>query len=133
MRYLAFILSILLSANLAYAEEDEDKETGTDVQYLEIKPKFIVNLQGKRRSYMRADIQILVAGQDHAEKILKHAPAIRHAMLMLFSGYSAKELATAEQREALRKNALNEVRETLNKYADSDGLRDLFFTEFLVQ
>lgn len=133
MRYFALILSILLSANFAYAEEDEDKKADSAVEYVEIKPKFIVNLDGKRRSYMRANVQLLVAGKDHAEKILKHTPAIRHSMLMLFSGYSAKELATAAQREALRKTALDEVRETLNKYADSDGLRDLFFTELLVQ
>jgi flagellar FliL protein len=51
---------------------------------------------------------------------------------MLYSGRNANELGTKEQREALRLESVEAVRNALNKYDNSDGLRDVFFSEFLV-
>ncbi|MBW6452626.1 MAG: flagellar basal body-associated FliL family protein, partial [Methyloprofundus sp.] len=86
------------------------------------------------KKYLRVDVQLMVDGDKAIEKVKKHLPALRHSLIMLFSGKSSADLQTAEQREALRLDALKVIKETLEKYAkNSDGLRDLFFTEFLVQ
>ncbi len=131
MRIFLLLLSLLFIPN--YATAGEDEATEAVVEYLELKPKFTVNL-AERKKYLRVDIQLMVEGDKSIEKVKKHFPAIRHGLIMLFSGKAAADLQTMEQREKLREEALKEVEETLEKHAkNSDGLRDLFFTEFLVQ
>ncbi len=130
MRILVLYSILLLTSGFIYADE-ENKEP-VSVEYLALSPKIIVNLHG-RKHYMRADVQLMLSGDDHIEEIQTHMPAIRHALIMLFSEHSAEDLATMEQRDELRKNALQAVTETLEKYANASGLLDLFFTEFLVQ
>ena len=125
------LLNLLIACQPALAADDEEA-AAPSISYLAMEPKFVVNLQEKRK-YLRLDIQLMIEGSDHLEKIKMHQPAIRHALLMLFSEYSMKDLETVEQRENLRAKALDVVRKTLDKYANSDGLRDLFFTEFLIQ
>ncbi len=127
------LLTFLLASLLCFSAFAENPETGPVLEYIPMQPHFVVNLQGNRRSFLRADIQLLVEGKESAEKIKVHLPALRHSFIMLISEYSADRLGTAEQREDFRRKALQETRTTLDKYASSNGLTDLFFTEFLVQ
>lgn len=131
MRIFLLLLSFLCVANYAVAGDDDIAETV--VEYLEMTPEFTVNL-AEPKKYLRVDVQLMVEGDKDIEKIKKHLPALRHGLIMLFSGKAAADLQTMEQREKLREEALKVVEETLVKYAkNSDGLKDLFFTEFLVQ
>lgn len=111
----------------------ESPEMDDLLEYVRMEPNFVVNLQGSRRSYLRMDIQLLVEGKERAETIKAHMPVLRHALILLTSDYSADQLGTADEREAFRQKALEESRKALDKYASSQGLSDLFFTEFLVQ
>ncbi len=123
------IIGLLCFSSFIYAGEDEAPEPV--LEYLEMSPKFTVNL-AERKKYLLVNVQLMVEGADAVEKIKKHFPVLRHQLIMFFSGRFAAELQSSEQREKLRQGALDVIRETLDKYANSDGLRDLFFTEFLV-
>lgn len=92
----------------------------------------LVNLEG-RRHYLRADIQLLVDSKDHAERIRMHMPPVRHALIMLFSNRNPEQLSVADEREKLRQAALVDITKILQKYGAADGLKDLFFTDFLIQ
>ena len=124
-----FFLLLLIGFSVSAEESDTDEP----IEYLSMKPEFVVNLQGNKRSYLRTDIELLIENKERAEKIKAHMPALRHALIMLISEYSADQLSDLKQREDFRKKALTETRNTLDKYASSEGLTDLFFTEFLVQ
>jgi len=131
VRILLLLLSFLCVPSYAVAGEEEVTEAV--VEYLAMTPKFTVNL-AEPKKYLRVDVQLMVEGDKSIEKVNKHFPAIRHGLIMLFSGKAVADLQTMEQREKLREEALKVVEETLEKHAkNSDGLRDLFFTEFLVQ
>jgi flagellar FliL protein len=106
-------------------------EEDDGVVYLPLQ-SLLVNLEGKRH-YLRADIQLLIDSKAHAEKIKAHMPPIRHALIMLFSNRNPEHLAVAEEREKLRQAALQDVTKALQKYGASEGLKDLFFTDFLIQ
>ncbi|MCI0653270.1 MAG: flagellar basal body-associated FliL family protein [Methylococcaceae bacterium] len=131
MKYPA--LRLILLFPLCFSVIAEDAGIENLFEYVSLEPSFVVNLQGNRRSYLRMDIQLLVDGKERADQIKAHMPALRHALILLISDYSAEQLGTSEQREKFRVKALNETRATLDKYASSRGLSDLFFTEFLVQ
>lgn len=121
-------LFLLLFSPLGYGTSGED---GGGVEYLPLQ-SLLVNLEGKRR-YLRADIQLLIDSKAHAERIKMHMPPIRHALIMLFSNRNPEQLAAADEREKLRQAALQDVTKTLQKYGASEGIKDLFFTDFLVQ
>jgi len=115
------------------AHSDDEAATEKKIEYLPLSPKFVVNLQGGRRSYLRADIQLMVEGSENLETIKIHIPAIRHSLILLFSDQSVDQLRSSAQREELRRKALKLSQETLEKYAHNGKLEDIFFTEFLVQ
>lgn len=125
------ILSLLFSGGNTMAEEEENKEVAT-VVYLPLKPKFIVNLHGKRH-YLRAEIQIKL--KDDASKAVaqQHAAAIRHALILVLSDNKVEEITTMEGREALRQKAAEAVKQTLKTYANNEGMDDLFFTDYVAQ
>ena len=128
-----FLLLLSLLCVPAYVVAGDDEAAESTIEYLEMTPKFTVNL-AEPRKYLRINVQLMVEGDKTIEKVKKHFPALRHGLIMLFSGMSAKDLQTMDQREKLREDALKVVEGILEKRAkNSDGLRDLFFTEFLVQ
>ncbi|BCG65674.1 MAG: flagellar FliL protein [Methyloprofundus sp.] len=128
-----FLLLISLWCLPQYVLAGDDEAVEETIEYLEMTPKFTVNL-AEPRKYLRINVQLMVEGDKAIEKVRKHFPVLRHNLIMLFSGKSAADLQTMEQREKLREDSLRTVENALEKHAkNSDGLRDLFFTEFLVQ
>lgn len=123
-----FIILLILSLLPVFAMADEEEPV---IEYLEMTPKFTVNLAG-RKKYLLVNVQLMVEGDKNVEKIKKHMPALRHELIMLFSGRSDKDLGSMEQREALRQETIDSIRNALDKYENSDGFSDLFFTEFLL-
>nr|WP_305907149.1 flagellar basal body-associated FliL family protein [Methylomarinum sp. Ch1-1]MDP4519876.1 flagellar basal body-associated FliL family protein [Methylomarinum sp. Ch1-1] len=122
---------LLTFSSFAYAEEAAEQEKASEMAYLEMKPKFTVNL-AERRKYLMINVQLLIEGERYIEKVKKHMPLLRHELIMLYSGLPADQLQTMEQREALRLKTKRRIVNALDKYENSDGFRDVFFTEFLV-
>jgi len=128
MRILILCLSFFLVFNSAYAGDEEVEPV---IEYIEMKPKFTVNLD-RPNKYLVANVQLMVEGEEYIAKVKKHLPALRHELIMLYSGRAASELQTMEQREALRTETKKSITKALDKHSNSDGFRDVFFTEFLV-
>jgi len=96
-----------------------------------VEPKFTVNL-AEPKKYLMLNVQLLVEGAEHIEKVKKHMPVLRHEMIMMLSGLHVSDLQTMEQREALRLKTKQLITDLLIKIQNSDGFRDVFFSEFLV-
>lgn len=112
-------------------EEKADESAGPVIEYVEMKPKFTVNL-AEPKKYLMINVQLLVEGAEHVEKVKKHMPVLRHEMIMMLSGLHSADLQTMEQREALRLKTKQVITDLLTKIQNSDGFRDVFFSEFLV-
>jgi flagellar FliL protein len=129
-----FLIGLLLGVPFLVFSSPGNTNSGggdADSQYVPLEP-VLVNLAGKRR-YLRADIQLLVDSSEHADKMKGHMPALRHGLIMLFSGRDADKIFALDQREMLRQNAKEEVKKILDHYGAGKGLKDLFFTDFIVQ
>lgn len=135
MRLWVVVLSFLFMS-AAVANEGE-KASGPE--YLEMAPKFIVNLSEPKK-FLMINVQLLIEGVGAIEAVKKHMPALRHELIMLYSGRLSDELQTMEQREALRQKTTAVIRQTLKKMEGkkggeaqgSSGFKDAYFTEFLV-
>lgn len=140
MRIIATLLLALLF-NTAWAAEEHggghggksgEEQAGPSVEYILIEPPLIVNLHGPRR-YLRADVQMLVEGQENVARIKTHLPALRHTLIMLYGDRDPATLSNVQEREKLRTETLAEVTKTLDQYGSSEGLKDIFFSSFLIQ
>ncbi len=129
MRNLIILISFFLVSTFVYAEDDESAEPA--IEYIEMTPKFTVNLD-KRNKYLVINVQLMVEGEKFIEKVKKHLPALRHELIMIYSDRAIADLQTMEQREALRKETKKVITKALEKHSNSDGFRNVFFTEFLV-
>lgn len=129
MRLFVLLLSFLLIP--AYTVAGDEEKTKSIIEYLEMNPKFTVNL-AEPRKYLLINIQLMIEGEEAMANIKKHLPALRHELIMLYSGRSSDTLQTTEQREGLRQESIAAIRKTLDQHESSDGFRDVFFTEFLV-
>ncbi len=129
MRYVILILSFFVFCNPVFAGDEESADPV--IEYLEMKPKFTVNLD-KPNKYLVVNVQLMVEGEEFIEKVKKHLPALRHELIMIYSGRASSELQTMEQRESLRQETKKVITKALEKHSNSDGFRDVFFTEFLI-
>ena len=135
MRKIFLLIGLLLAYGNGWANSEEakpDESAGPAIEYLEMKPKFTVNLAEPKR-YLMVNVQLLVEGAANAEKIKKVMPMLKHEMIMALSGMHAADIQTMEQREALRVKSTQLISDLLGKAQIGDGFKEVFFSEFLVQ
>ncbi len=129
------LIALSLPPILGWANSEEakpDESAGPVIEYVEMKPKFTVNL-AEAKHYLMINVQLLVEGAEHVEKVKKVMPILRNEMIMMLSGMHVADIQTMEQREALRVKSKQVITDLLTKSKNSDGFRDVFFSEFLVQ
>ena len=134
VRTFILLISLMLLPVMAWANSGEkkaDESAGPVIEYVEMKPKFTVNL-AEPKKYLMLNVQLLVEGAEHVEKVKKHMPVLRHEMIMMLSGMNSTDLQSMEQREALRLKTKQLITDLLTKIQNSDGFRDVFFSEFLI-
>ena len=134
VRTFILLISLMMLPIAAWANSGEkkaDESAGPVIEYVEMKPKFTVNL-AEPRKYLVLNVQLLMEGAEHVEKVKKHMPVLRHEMIMMLSGMRSTDLQTMEQREALRLKTKQLITDLLTKIQNSDGFRDVFFSEFLI-
>ncbi len=149
MRLLVLVLSLLFMSVAAANEGAKESGAEAGVKYMEMTPKFTVNL-AEPKKFLMVNVQLLVEGAAVIEAVKKHMPALKHELIMLYSGRPAAELQTMEQREALRQETTKIIRETLERMESgkehaaeeeeghpapgpNDGFKEAYFTEFLIE
>lgn len=128
MRLVFLVLSLLLLPGFSAAEGGGG---AAGPQYIEVGPKLIVNLANAKQ-LMKINPQLMVEGSEAVEEVKKHMPAIKNALIMLYSSRKAEDLATAEQREALRKETYEAIKKILEDRGSAEGFLDVFFSDFRI-
>ena len=112
--------------------EDEEGVPPESI-YVSVDPAFVTNYGGPGRlRYMKIEVSLRVTGPAGEASVTRHMPAIRDALLTLFSIQTDSSIGTAQGKEALRVESLDKVHALLS---DEDGeslAEDLLFTEFVV-
>jgi flagellar protein FliL len=125
-----------------FSQQQRDHNADTAVTTNSAAPKYIAHLDGftvnladpEDTHFLRVSIDL---GIDHlpegADKTKPQqslpTPRIRDAILSVLTVCKANELVTPEGKAQLKKNLM----EALNKSAPELGVREIYFTEFLVQ
>ncbi|GGC96289.1 flagellar basal body-associated protein FliL [Vreelandella lutescens] len=142
------ILVLLSSAGAAAAIylvlDQRDGSTGGDVQqqtvahtppvFTRIEP-FTVNLADDRYGsrLLYTGITLRVGNEQSKTIIEEHMPQVRSRLLILLSGKQANELTSTEGKEALAQAIINRLSVPLTENQPPLDLREVLFTEFIVQ
>ena len=91
---------------------------------------FIVNLAGnKGRRYLKVSMELEMDGDKIGEEIKKRLPQFRDAILVLLSSKSFDQISNIQGKNILR----DEIITRLNGFLTSGKIKEVFFTEFVVQ
>ena len=122
------------------AEEAEVEEEEIPVEelepanYLPLDPALVVNIQDDGKSqYLQTSIQLMTRNAEVYEAARLHAPAIRSALIMLFSTVPYDSLATVEGKEALQDSARVRIDEVLMELAGVEGIDAVYMTSMVFQ
>lgn len=135
MLVLMLVLALTLSP-WASAEDAAVADAGGDTRYVELKPTFVTNFgptSSPRLMYIKTDVALRVAGADGESAAERHLPALRNALVLLLSRQPESAVATGAAREDIRKSALTELNEILASEEGEPYIKDLLFTNFIVQ
>lgn len=115
-------------------EEAKAEEVKGPLLYHPLEPPFVVNFTDDSDvRFMQVRLQAAARDPDVIEHIKTHSPAIRNALVMLFSGQDPAELNTREGKEKLQKAVVAEVNRVLEEQTGSGGVDNVFFTSFVMQ
>lgn len=119
----------------AEAEEEEiPVEELEPANYLPLDPALVVNIQDQGKSqYLQTSIQLMTRDAEVFEAARLHAPAIRSALIMLFSTIAYDSLSTLEGKQALQDSARERIDEVLLELAGVEGIDAVYMTSMVFQ
>lgn len=107
--------------------EEEVVETMGPTKKLET---FIVNLGDKGgKRYLRVSMDLELENEETAKIVDRRLPKIRDAVLMILPTKKYEDIGTVQGKSALR----NEILTKLNELMVPEEIKNIYFTEFVVQ
>ncbi len=130
------LVTVLLAAPATFAEEAAPAGASGVVRYVELKPTFITNFgvsdSGHLR-YVKADVTVRVNNKDAEYAARYHLPALRDSLVLLLARQDESTISSTAGRETIKAEALQELREILEREEGEPHIEDLMFTNFIVQ
>jgi flagellar FliL protein len=122
----------MVNADLAPAKPQA--ETLKPAIYYPLKPAIIVNFQARgRQRFLQAELTLLVRDEMVIQAVETHMPMIRNSLVMLFGGQTYEELQTAEGKELLQEQAVQQLQALLEQETGKPGVEKVLFTNFVMQ
>lgn len=104
------------------------------VQYIKMKPRFIVNYNvGTRQRFLQVSIEIMTRSPEVSSAIELHNPMLRNEIIRILSEQDFKALRLPEGRLALKNQLHEQLATTLKSEADVEGIEAVLFTDFVMQ
>lgn len=102
--------------------------------YLPLEPPFVVNFthRGTLR-YLQVSLELMYHEQAVIDKINEQMPAVRNALILLFSNQSYESLSSFEGKEALRGSILLAVNDVIGVDGEIEQPGEAYFTNFVMQ
>jgi len=115
-------------------EDAKHDEVAEPDVYYEVPNPFLVNFApGASAKVIKININLLMKGEASIAVLKKHEPMIRNNLLMAISSMGVDKLKTAEGKQELRVLMLGEIGKVLEKMGGKNTVKELYFTEFVMQ
>jgi flagellar protein FliL len=118
----------------APAETKGAEAKSAEPLYLALDPPFVVNFQSDSAArFLQVGVQLMAHDQKALDAAKASEPAVRNALVMLFSSQDAKTLISRDGKEKLRSDALDEIRKIVAERTRGATLDAVYFTSFVMQ
>lgn len=105
-----------------------------DPIYLEMKPKFVVNLPpGGPAKMLQIALTVYTRQQPVADFIAQNDPMLRHHLNNLFESQQAADLLTLEGKQKLQQDVKALLSQKMEEMDQTGEIKDVYFTEFVLQ
>lgn len=105
-----------------------------DPIYLEMKPKFVVNLPpGGPAKMLQIAVTVYTRQQPVADFITQNDPMLRHHLNNLFESQQAADLLTLEGKQKLQQAVKELLVQKMEEMDQAGEIKDVYFTEFVLQ
>lgn len=133
-RWALWVLLILFPL-AAVAEGGDDNAKANQVNYLDLKPSFVLNVgqPSDQPAFLKVDVILKVDTKADVKTVKHYEPAFRNALVMLLSSASLDQASSPQGQEQLRKASLKAVNAILQKKEGKAMVDNLLFTTFIVQ
>jgi flagellar FliL protein len=116
------------------ASESSESKGGHDALYLALDPPFVVNFQSDTAArFLQVGVQLMAHDQKALDAAKASEPAVRNALVMLFSSQDAKTLISREGKEKLRIDSLDEIKKIVSERTKGATIDAVYFTSFVMQ
>jgi flagellar FliL protein len=127
---LAILALSLDSAWPALAAEDDPPGQAS---YHKLHPDLIVNLSGPEQGLLLVTVEVMSREPAILERVARHTPALRHALLLLLGDQEASAVKRVAGRERVRAEALATVNDVLEQESRGTAVEALYFTNFILE
>ncbi len=102
--------------------------------YLEIRPPFVVTITSNDKSYfLQVETALLAYSQEDFDALEKNQPAIKAALVDLYSEQKVDFIKTKSGKDELKAAALEEVERVMKDAYGKKAVQGIFFTKFVIQ
>lgn len=126
-RIVALMLGIVLCLSAMAAD---------NTQYVKLTKGMVINYgepSANRLKYLKVAVDVRVKSADAADLVEYHQPALLDALVMLFTSTEDMMVKTVDGKEAIRQQALDQVRNVMLAEVGDQVVEDLLFSSFVVQ
>ena len=86
-----------------------------------------------RLHYLKVGVHVRMQNADEAEAIEHHMPALRAALVTVFSAQDEDSVSSPHGKEDIRQLALSQLQDVIEQEEGTPLIQDLFFTTFVIQ
>lgn len=116
------------------AAAENSVPTSQPAVYYPLKPPLMVSFSVRGRArFVQAELTLMTRDPSVISTVELHQSMILNALNMLIGGQSFEELQTAEGKELLRQQCLQEIQRLLQKEIGKPGIEQVLFTSFVMQ
>lgn len=112
----------------------EEETVIPEAQYLPLDPPLVVNFSGSERiRFAQVGIVVMARNEDVFQAVERHMPVIRNNLMLLLSQKTYDQLVTAEGKEILRQEVLEEIRSVLEQRSAPANVEAIYFNNLVMQ
>lgn len=105
-----------------------------DPIYFTLAENLVVNFRSPGGTrFLQVGIELMTYDKEGVHTLEKHAPVLRSNLILLLSDQSQDTLLSREGKEALRAEALAEIRRAMTELDGHPVVEALYFTSFVMQ
>jgi flagellar FliL protein len=125
------------AAETAAAEGEGEGDKSKPEQpavYLELTPAFVVNMADEESMrFLQVEVQLMARDPKVVDAAKNNMPRIRNALMLLFGQQHSRDIGTRAAKEALQKQALDEVNKALKDENAPGSVDAIYFTSLVMQ